>query len=124
MQIGGGKYLVNSYRRLEVGAAVRLAYYKVAPPGLWEVVPSSIAEVRLTSSYYHPAGPINVRPLTSAIPMEVSGDDIAETVQKQFEKLPAKRKPQRRGDDVQEWTPLSGIVAQGDPSYSHGQPLL
>ena len=45
--------------------------------------------------------------------MDVSGDDIADAVLKQFDKLPAKRKPQIRGDGVREWVPLSGIVAQG-----------
>ncbi|RDW80139.1 hypothetical protein BP6252_04777 [Coleophoma cylindrospora] len=45
--------------------------------------------------------------------MEVSGDDIATVVLEQFEKLPAKRKPQVRGPGVREWVPLSGIVAQG-----------
>ena len=45
--------------------------------------------------------------------MEVSGDDIAEVVLKQFDALPAKRKPLVRGDGMQEWVPLSGIVAQG-----------
>lgn len=45
--------------------------------------------------------------------MEVSGDDIANVVLEQFDKLPAKRKPQVRGPGVREWVPLSGIVAQG-----------
>jgi len=45
--------------------------------------------------------------------MEVTGDEIAETVQKQFNRLPQKRKPQSRGDSLQEWVPLSGIVARG-----------
>lgn len=45
--------------------------------------------------------------------MDFNGDDIAEVVQTQFERLPQKRKPQTRGDGVQEWVPLSGIVAQG-----------
>lgn len=45
--------------------------------------------------------------------MDISGDDIANVVQKQFDSLPQKRKPQVRGDGVQEWVPLSGIVAQG-----------
>lgn len=45
--------------------------------------------------------------------MEVSGDEIAEAVQSQFDGLPQKRKPQARGDGLQEWVPLSGVVAQG-----------
>jgi tRNA-specific adenosine deaminase 1 len=45
--------------------------------------------------------------------MEVTGDDIAETVQSQFDRLPQKRKPQARGDALREWVPLSGIIAQG-----------
>jgi tRNA-specific adenosine deaminase 1 len=45
--------------------------------------------------------------------MEVSGDEIADVVLQQFEKLPQKRKPQDRGEGIQEWVPLSGIVAQG-----------
>lgn len=45
--------------------------------------------------------------------MEVTGDEIAEIVQAQFDRLPQKRKPQSRGDGLQEWVPLSGIVAQG-----------
>jgi hypothetical protein len=48
-----------------------------------------------------------------ATPMEVTGDDIAETVQSQFDRLPQKRKPQARGDALREWVPLSGIIAQG-----------
>jgi tRNA-specific adenosine deaminase 1 len=46
--------------------------------------------------------------------MDVSGDEIAEAVLKEFDKWPTKRKPLRRGDGVQEWVPLSGIVAQGE----------
>jgi hypothetical protein len=45
--------------------------------------------------------------------MELTGDEIAEAVQSQFERLPQKRKPQARGYGLQEWVPLSGIVAQG-----------
>ncbi|KAI9734426.1 MAG: hypothetical protein M1818_006814 [Claussenomyces sp. TS43310] len=44
--------------------------------------------------------------------MEVTGDAIAEAVLRQFAKLPAKRKPQSRGDGIQEWVPLSGVVVQ------------
>lgn len=47
--------------------------------------------------------------------MEISGDEIAETVLKEFEKWPAKRKPLVRSDGMKEWVPLSGIVAQGLP---------
>jgi hypothetical protein len=47
--------------------------------------------------------------------MEISGDAIAETVLKEFEKWPAKRKPLVRSDGAREWVPLSGIVAQGFP---------
>jgi tRNA-specific adenosine deaminase 1 len=45
--------------------------------------------------------------------MEHTGDLIADVVQEQFHSLPAKRKPLSRGNDVQEWVPLSGIVAEG-----------
>lgn len=45
--------------------------------------------------------------------MEVSGDDIADAVLKEFERWPKKRKPLVRSDGVKEWVPLSGIVAQG-----------
>jgi tRNA-specific adenosine deaminase 1 len=48
--------------------------------------------------------------------MEVSGDDIADTVLKQFHNLPAKGKLQERGSGVKEWVPLCGIVAQGWPA--------
>ena len=47
--------------------------------------------------------------------MDVSGDEIAEAVLKQFEDLPGKAKPLNRGNGVREWVPLSGIVAQGIP---------
>lgn len=47
--------------------------------------------------------------------MDVSGDDIAEAVLKQFDDLPPKAKPLVRGGGVREWVPLSGIVAQGSP---------
>jgi tRNA-specific adenosine deaminase 1 len=41
-----------------------------------------------------------------------SPDDIADVVLKQFDELPAKRKPRDRGvAGVREWVPLSGIVA-------------
>jgi tRNA-specific adenosine deaminase 1 len=45
--------------------------------------------------------------------MELSSDVIAEIVQKQFDALPPKRKPQLRTDHVREWVPLSGIVVEG-----------
>lgn len=45
--------------------------------------------------------------------MRLTGDDIADAVLKQFEKLPKKRKPQVRADGLKEWVPLSGIVAEG-----------
>ncbi|RFU32639.1 hypothetical protein B7463_g3706, partial [Scytalidium lignicola] len=45
--------------------------------------------------------------------MEISGDEIAQAVLKQFDKLPTKRKPLVRGGGVREWVPLSGIVVQG-----------
>ncbi|KAH8811444.1 adenosine deaminase/editase [Xylogone sp. PMI_703] len=50
--------------------------------------------------------------------MDISGDAIAQVVLEQFDKLPAKRKPQVRGDGVREWVPLSGIVAQGTNSLT------
>jgi hypothetical protein len=45
--------------------------------------------------------------------MEISGDEIADVVLKQFESWEKKRKPQVRTNGVREWVPLSGIVAQG-----------
>ncbi|KAI2610449.1 hypothetical protein GGR54DRAFT_376511 [Hypoxylon sp. NC1633] len=45
--------------------------------------------------------------------MTVTADDIAELVQKQFDALPAKRKPVVRANGLREWVPLAGIVAQG-----------
>jgi tRNA-specific adenosine deaminase 1 len=53
--------------------------------------------------------------------MDVSGDEIAEVVLKEFEKWPTKRKPLLRGDGVKEWVPLSGIVAQGEAPEIGGQ---
>jgi hypothetical protein len=47
--------------------------------------------------------------------MDIPGNEIAETVLKEFEKWPAKRKPLVRSDGLKEWVPLSGIVAQGPP---------
>ncbi|TAQ85541.1 hypothetical protein B7494_g6130 [Chlorociboria aeruginascens] len=44
--------------------------------------------------------------------MEICGNKVADVVLKHFHALPAKRKPQNRGDGVKEWVPLSGIVAQ------------
>lgn len=40
-------------------------------------------------------------------------DKIAALVLKQFDKLPTKRKPAVRDNGIQEWVPLSAIVAQG-----------
>ncbi len=58
----------------------------------------------------------------SVMLMEVTGDEIAETIQRQFDSLPQKRKPQARGNGLQEWVPLSGIVAQGDtPIFNPGK---
>lgn len=46
--------------------------------------------------------------------MEVSGDDIADVVLKNFEKWEKKRKPLVvPGGLNKEWVPLSGIVAEG-----------
>ncbi|KAH7336247.1 adenosine deaminase/editase [Rhexocercosporidium sp. MPI-PUGE-AT-0058] len=45
--------------------------------------------------------------------MDISGDEIADVVLREFDKWPNKRKPLLRGDGVREWVPLSGIVAQG-----------
>jgi hypothetical protein len=45
--------------------------------------------------------------------MDNSADEIADSVLKEFEKWPKKRKPLVRSDGVKEWVPLSGIVAQG-----------
>ncbi|KAI1499997.1 adenosine deaminase/editase, partial [Biscogniauxia marginata] len=45
--------------------------------------------------------------------MTVTADLIASLVQKQYDELPAKRKPVVRDNGLYEWVPLSGIVAQG-----------
>ncbi|PVH88854.1 adenosine-deaminase domain-containing protein [Cadophora sp. DSE1049] len=45
--------------------------------------------------------------------MDISGDEIADVVLKEFDRWPNKRKPLLRSDGVKEWVPLSGIVAQG-----------
>ncbi|KFY18526.1 hypothetical protein V493_08549 [Pseudogymnoascus sp. VKM F-4281 (FW-2241)] len=46
--------------------------------------------------------------------MGLTGDAIAETVLKEFNTLPKKRKPIQRADHRREWVPLAGIVAQGE----------
>ncbi|TVY36809.1 tRNA-specific adenosine deaminase [Lachnellula occidentalis] len=46
--------------------------------------------------------------------MEISGDDIAHVVLKQFDSWEKKRKPVIRTNGVKEWVPLSGIIAQAD----------
>lgn len=45
--------------------------------------------------------------------MDISGDEIADVVLREFDRWPNKRKPLLRSDGVKEWVPLSGIVAQG-----------
>lgn len=45
---------------------------------------------------------------------EIESDAIAQLVLDQYDKLPLKRKPQRRSASTVEWTILSGIVAQGE----------
>merc|ERR1711939_420221 len=45
--------------------------------------------------------------------MDISGDEIADVVLREFDSWPNKRKPLLRSDGVKEWVPLSGIVAQG-----------
>ncbi|KAI1300419.1 adenosine deaminase/editase [Xylaria venustula] len=44
--------------------------------------------------------------------MTANSDLIASLVQKEFDKLPAKRKPVIRDNGLREWVPLSGIVAE------------
>ena len=44
--------------------------------------------------------------------MTTEGDAIAAAVLDQFDRLPPKRKPINRGNGVQEWVPLSGIVVK------------
>ncbi|KAI0011384.1 adenosine deaminase/editase [Xylariaceae sp. FL0662B] len=51
--------------------------------------------------------------------MTAMPDQIASLVQKQFDALPAKRKPVIRGNGVHEWVPLSGIVAEGKDGKLH-----
>ncbi|KAK1982758.1 adenosine-deaminase domain-containing protein [Colletotrichum cereale] len=46
--------------------------------------------------------------------MTADPDQIADLVLRQFQKLPAKRKPQVRDNGLHEWVPLSGIVAEKD----------
>jgi tRNA-specific adenosine deaminase 1 len=54
--------------------------------------------------------------------MEISGNEIADVVLRQFDAFPTKGKPLNRGAGVKEWVPLSGIVAQGwlDPGEGCG----
>src|SRR4051812_6870791 len=47
--------------------------------------------------------------------MEADADQIALAVTTEFARLAPKRKPQVRSNGVREWTPLSGIVARGEP---------
>lgn len=49
----------------------------------------------------------------------VTPDLIASLVQKEYDALPAKRKPAVRDNGIHEWVPLSGIVAQGTHSLTH-----
>ncbi|KAH7304912.1 adenosine-deaminase domain-containing protein [Stachybotrys elegans] len=46
--------------------------------------------------------------------MAVDADSIANTVIRQFQKLPPKRKPAIRDNGLRDWVPLSGIVAEVD----------
>ncbi|OLN86135.1 tRNA-specific adenosine deaminase 1 [Colletotrichum chlorophyti] len=46
--------------------------------------------------------------------MTAHPDQIADLVLRQFQKLPAKRRPQVRDNGLHEWVPLSGIVAEKD----------
>ncbi|KAI1460086.1 adenosine deaminase/editase [Annulohypoxylon moriforme] len=46
--------------------------------------------------------------------MTITPYDIATLVQRQYDALPAKRKPTVRGNGLREWVPLAGIVAQGN----------
>ncbi|KAI1275423.1 adenosine deaminase/editase [Xylaria sp. FL0933] len=46
--------------------------------------------------------------------MTVDPDLITSLVLKEFDKLPAKRKPVVRDNGLREWVPLSGIVAEGE----------
>ncbi|OHE99385.1 adenosine-deaminase [Colletotrichum orchidophilum] len=46
--------------------------------------------------------------------MPTEPDQIADAVLRQFQKLPAKRRPQVRDNGLHEWVPLSGIVAEKD----------
>ncbi|TVY51114.1 tRNA-specific adenosine deaminase 1 [Lachnellula cervina] len=50
--------------------------------------------------------------------MEISGDDIADVVLKQFDSWEKKRKPIIRTNGVREWVPLSGIVAEGTNGFT------
>lgn len=46
--------------------------------------------------------------------MTAAPDAVASCVLDEFDRLPAKRKPQPRGNGTREWVPMSGIVASFD----------
>lgn len=50
--------------------------------------------------------------------MSSSADAIANAVLVKFKELPSKRKPAVRGNDLHEWVPLSGIVAEKDGQFT------
>ncbi|KAK6581289.1 hypothetical protein PZA11_005980 [Diplocarpon coronariae] len=52
--------------------------------------------------------------------MNISGDEVAELVLREFDKWPTKRRPLARSDGMKEWVPLSGIVAQ-ESTTLHGR---
>ncbi|KAJ0165432.1 tRNA-specific adenosine deaminase 1 [Colletotrichum tanaceti] len=56
------------------------------------------------------------RPLTDRLRLQMATDpeQVAALVLRQFQKLPAKRRPQVRDNGLHEWVPLSGIVAERD----------
>lgn len=64
------------------------------------------------------SGSINVKSIDKLLEMVASEDNIVEAVLGKFEALPARCKPQNRGNGIQEWVPLSGIViTRGTTSY-------
>lgn len=75
------------------------------------------------SLFFSPVEVLSYNPFYSHQPpnylMDVSGDGIADAVLQEFERWPKKRKPRGdRGENVKEWVPLSGIVAEGSSLVS------
>ncbi len=64
------------------------------------------------------SGSINLKSIEKLLGMVAPEDNIIEAVLSKFEALPARCKPQNRGNGIQEWVPLSGIViTRGTTNY-------